>query len=264
MLESPSRGGSGQGGLVRRGLCSGGSGPGGVWSSGGLVWGVSARGGGYIPACTEADPPPVDRQMPVKILPWPNFVAAGKDKINENKIPKRQLTESYDNLHVHQRRIQDFPGGANHKVKGWGLSIALVKGGGGGERATYCFGKLYENEKFRPGKGCMSLAISWIRQSRSFCAETSKGKRHSCTHEAERTKVQLCPRRLTSLPWTAMVLHCFHLQRKSLCGHMFLGRKLKCGLQSASHTCNSVVFTVCFPHMQQCSVYSLLPTHATV
>ena len=53
---------------------------GGAWSWGGgllpggvLLWGVG------IPACTEADtPPPVDRHTPVKILPWPNFVAAGK------------------------------------------------------------------------------------------------------------------------------------------------------------------------------------------
>ena len=46
-------------------------------SGGCLLQGASALGGVYIPACTEADPPPVDRQMPVKILPWPNFVAAG-------------------------------------------------------------------------------------------------------------------------------------------------------------------------------------------
>ena len=41
--------------------------------------GVPDRGEGGIPACTEADtpPPPVDRQTLVKILPWPNFVAAG-------------------------------------------------------------------------------------------------------------------------------------------------------------------------------------------
>ena len=60
---------------------------GGVWSGGGcLLGGVSGpggvcSGGAYIPACTEADTlsPPVDRQTPVKILPWPNFVAAGKN-----------------------------------------------------------------------------------------------------------------------------------------------------------------------------------------
>ena len=46
---------------------------------GGLLPGGGCLGpGGFIPACTEADPPPPeDRQTPVKILPWPNFVAAG-------------------------------------------------------------------------------------------------------------------------------------------------------------------------------------------
>ena len=52
-----------------------------------LLWGVSApggcvcSGGGGIPACTEADTPPLwtESQMPVKTLPWPNFVAAGKN-----------------------------------------------------------------------------------------------------------------------------------------------------------------------------------------
>ena len=89
---SGAKGGSGSGGVYgargvvwSRGIWyQGGSGARGVvWSQG--VWykgGVWFRGGsgarGYIPACTEADPPPVDRQMPVKILPWPNFVAAGK------------------------------------------------------------------------------------------------------------------------------------------------------------------------------------------
>ena len=64
-------------------LLPGGCGPRGVGVSalGGGVCscqGVSALGG-YIPACTEADtPPPVDRQKLVKILPWPNFVVAGK------------------------------------------------------------------------------------------------------------------------------------------------------------------------------------------
>ena len=61
---------------------------GGVWSRGGLLLGGSGpRGvsgpGGYIPACTEVDPPPVDRQTPVKILPWPNFVAAGKNDCDQ-------------------------------------------------------------------------------------------------------------------------------------------------------------------------------------
>ena len=53
----PGRGGSARGGLPGPGGCAcsfggrGGSGPGG--------W-------GGIPACTEADPPPMDRQTPVK------------------------------------------------------------------------------------------------------------------------------------------------------------------------------------------------------
>ena len=52
--------------LVRVGVC--------------LVWGVvSAPRGVGIPVCTKADTPrpPVNRQTPVKILPWPNFVVAG-------------------------------------------------------------------------------------------------------------------------------------------------------------------------------------------
>ena len=65
---------------VPGGVCSGGvSAPGGC-----LVRGGSGRGGllpgGYgIPACTEADTLPLwtESQMPVKTLPWPNFVAAG-------------------------------------------------------------------------------------------------------------------------------------------------------------------------------------------
>ena len=60
------------------GLKLGGSGPGVVCSQGGVYSQGGMLLGGYIPACTEADTPPVDRQTPVKILPWPNFVAAGK------------------------------------------------------------------------------------------------------------------------------------------------------------------------------------------
>ena len=46
-----------------------------------LVRGASAPGRWvFIPACTEADTPPVDRQTLVKILPWPNFVAAGNEE----------------------------------------------------------------------------------------------------------------------------------------------------------------------------------------
>ena len=96
MLESASRGG-GSGargvGLVPGGWvwCQGWSGargglvPGGFWSWGGLVpggiwcrgvWsGGSGPGGIFQHALRQT--PPVDRQTPVKILPWPNFVAAG-------------------------------------------------------------------------------------------------------------------------------------------------------------------------------------------
>ena len=70
--------------LPGRGAWSGGCllrGWGGVPGLGGCGW---SGGGVGIPACTEADTPPptsppVDRQTPVKILPWPNFVAAGKN-----------------------------------------------------------------------------------------------------------------------------------------------------------------------------------------
>ena len=64
----------------------------GVWSGGwwllqgGPVWGVvvsglGGKGGGYIPACTEADTPHGQNSWHTlaKILPWPNFVAAGKN-----------------------------------------------------------------------------------------------------------------------------------------------------------------------------------------
>ena len=38
---------------------------------------------GGIPACTETDPPPlIESQTPVKTLPWPNFVVAGKKTIH--------------------------------------------------------------------------------------------------------------------------------------------------------------------------------------
>ena len=53
------------------------SAPGGVCSRGGLPPGEVG-----IPACTEADtplPPWTESQTPVKTLPWPNFVAAGKN-----------------------------------------------------------------------------------------------------------------------------------------------------------------------------------------
>ena len=72
--------------LLQAGVCSGGcllqgwgvSAPGGVSALGG--GGCLLLGGCGIPACTEADTPPLwtESQMLVKTLPWPNFVAAGK------------------------------------------------------------------------------------------------------------------------------------------------------------------------------------------
>ena len=64
---------SAPGGVCSQGVCSGG---------GGLVRGgvCALGGGGGISACTEADPPLwTESQTPVKTLPWPNFVAAGKN-----------------------------------------------------------------------------------------------------------------------------------------------------------------------------------------
>ena len=50
------------------------SGPGGGVCSGG---GAAPRGGSQYALRQTPLPPPLDRQTPVKILPWPNFVAAG-------------------------------------------------------------------------------------------------------------------------------------------------------------------------------------------
>ena len=100
MLESDSRGGvcsqgvSGPGGVWSGGVSAprgvSGLGGGGVWSWGGVCsGGVCSRGeclllgGCLLPggisqhALRQTPLPPVDRQTPVKILPWPNFVAAG-------------------------------------------------------------------------------------------------------------------------------------------------------------------------------------------
>ena len=84
LLQGP-RGDSGPGGLWSRGVSPlGGLVLGGVSSQGVCSWGGGLvpgvwSWGGYVPACTDADPP-VDRQTPVKILPWLNFVAAGNKK----------------------------------------------------------------------------------------------------------------------------------------------------------------------------------------
>ena len=54
------------------------SAPRGVCSRGGVC-----SGGGISQHALRQTPlPPVDKQMPVKILPWPNFVAAGKYQVS--------------------------------------------------------------------------------------------------------------------------------------------------------------------------------------
>ena len=91
--EVSARGASALGGSGLRGICSRkggllrrGSGcllQGGICSQGGLVQGVSALGvwsQGVVSqhALRQTLPPWTESQTPVKTLPWPNFVAAGK------------------------------------------------------------------------------------------------------------------------------------------------------------------------------------------
>ena len=59
-------------------------GPGGcTWSWGGYLPGTPPRGPGTSPPGTRPGTPPLltESQTPVKTLPWPNFVAAGKDDL---------------------------------------------------------------------------------------------------------------------------------------------------------------------------------------
>ena len=66
--------------LVQGGVCSGGClvwGGGGVCSRGVLAWSGGWGGRASQHALRQIPLPPVDRQTPGKILPWPNFVAAG-------------------------------------------------------------------------------------------------------------------------------------------------------------------------------------------
>ena len=75
-------GGSAPGGSVPRGVClvrGGLPGLGGCLLQRGvcLVWGGISQH-----ALRQTPLPPVDRQTPVKILPWPNFVAAGNERKN--------------------------------------------------------------------------------------------------------------------------------------------------------------------------------------
>ena len=82
------------------GLRAGGSGAGGgVWCRGGLVSGRSGPGGGGlvpgggISQHALRQTPSVDRQTPVKILPWPNFVAAGnyKTRMHSSRVRTGRL-----------------------------------------------------------------------------------------------------------------------------------------------------------------------------
>ena len=86
------QGGSASGGCLLRGVCSGGC----LLQRGVCSWG----GGVFIPACTEADTPPlVDRHTLVKILSWPNFVAAGKNYFRCNiKEPLNKLNSNASKL----------------------------------------------------------------------------------------------------------------------------------------------------------------------
>ena len=70
------------GGLIQRGCLAGGSDPGRGARLGGGVWfqGVSASVHAGIPPPGTRHPPPREQNSwhtPMKILPWPNFVAAG-------------------------------------------------------------------------------------------------------------------------------------------------------------------------------------------
>ena len=77
------------GSLVGGGVCSWGevwyggvSGPGGVSAPGGRSgMGGSWSQGGISQHALRQTPPPVDRHTPVKILSWPNFVAAGNKRL---------------------------------------------------------------------------------------------------------------------------------------------------------------------------------------
>ena len=90
--------------------------PGGCLLPGGLsAWGVgecllpggSPPGGCGIPACTEADPPLwTESQTPVKTLPWPNFVVAGKNLLVQDQIHSSRMSGQVGPIytkHQHQR-----------------------------------------------------------------------------------------------------------------------------------------------------------------
>ena len=109
-------GGSAPGG----GLLLGGSAPvGGVCSWEGLpgrgggvpgTGGVSARGGVCQHALRQT-PPPVDRHTLVKILPWPNFVAAG-NYISPLNIPRKVCMVRDAQMLQHYRALERIAIGA--------------------------------------------------------------------------------------------------------------------------------------------------------
>ena len=116
---------------------------GGVCSWGGCLFpGRSARGRGCllpgrcgIPACTEADIPPLtESQMPVKTLPWPNFVAAGNNKKVFQPKANRLLSESSveKGWALYRVPVNMFKHVLGEKGQGWGggglMSVVVTWG----------------------------------------------------------------------------------------------------------------------------------------
>ena len=92
--------------LLQGGVCSWG---GGAWSGGSPLGGCLFPGGclvrgdllqgGYPSMHWGRHPsPPVDRHTPVKILPWPNFVAAGKYRVD---VVPGGLASTAENSRIH-------------------------------------------------------------------------------------------------------------------------------------------------------------------
>ena len=108
--------------LLLGGVCSGGCLlPGGCLLWGGLLWGVSALGGVCIPACTEADPPCVQNSWHtlVKILPWPNFVAAGNYEWHCDLFSEVWMTKGHNQGIINDKRSQfGFVNGIMNYKKG--------------------------------------------------------------------------------------------------------------------------------------------------
>ena len=88
------------GGLLRGGVCSWGSGLGGCLLLGGGVWSGGVCSWGGISQHALKQTPPVDRHTPVKILPWPNFVAAGNKFICQDKEKKIKLKQNARSVNI--------------------------------------------------------------------------------------------------------------------------------------------------------------------